>query len=348
MNNAHDEFVGGQDYTDSITVKTADGTSQVLTVTIKGTEDNVAPIITSNATVGTIREHLINTTNNGFTAKLVGNVTATDGDGDALTYSIVSDSSGGAFAINSTTGAVNVRDVSLLDFEGGGLNVDGTGSYYTLQVQVSDGSLTSAQTAKVYLTNVTNAVAANVTNQANYLDGGGGADLFALDSGGDAFFGDGGNDVLSGDQGNDLLFGGAGNDTLNGNASNDTLYGGAGADNLTGGNGDDTFVFGAALGASNVDTVTDFTVGNDVILLVSDAYGPFAALADSGTLATNQFDFAGAGVDANTRVIYDSATGALSYDVDGLGGTAAVQFATLTTGLALTNSSFVLGPPPGP
>ena len=27
MNSAHDEFVGGQDYTDSITVATADGTS---------------------------------------------------------------------------------------------------------------------------------------------------------------------------------------------------------------------------------------------------------------------------------------------------------------------------------
>ena len=39
MNNAHDEFVGGQDYTDSITVKTADGTSQVITVTMHGTND---------------------------------------------------------------------------------------------------------------------------------------------------------------------------------------------------------------------------------------------------------------------------------------------------------------------
>ena len=34
MNDAHDEFVDGQDYTDSVTVTTADGTSQVLTVTI--------------------------------------------------------------------------------------------------------------------------------------------------------------------------------------------------------------------------------------------------------------------------------------------------------------------------
>jgi hypothetical protein len=44
MNNAHDEFVGGQDYTDSVTVATADGTSQVLTVTMHGTND--APVNT--------------------------------------------------------------------------------------------------------------------------------------------------------------------------------------------------------------------------------------------------------------------------------------------------------------
>src|SRR4029077_8444628 len=48
MNNAHDEFVGGQDYTDSITVKTADGTSQVLTVTMHGTND--AAVITGSST----------------------------------------------------------------------------------------------------------------------------------------------------------------------------------------------------------------------------------------------------------------------------------------------------------
>ena len=39
MDNAHDEFVGGQDYTDSLTVATADGTTQVLTVTMHGTND---------------------------------------------------------------------------------------------------------------------------------------------------------------------------------------------------------------------------------------------------------------------------------------------------------------------
>ena len=39
MDGAHDEFVGGTDYTDSITVATADGTSQVITVTMHGTND---------------------------------------------------------------------------------------------------------------------------------------------------------------------------------------------------------------------------------------------------------------------------------------------------------------------
>ncbi|MDG4879690.1 VCBS domain-containing protein, partial [Mesorhizobium sp. WSM4935] len=48
MNSAHNEFVGGQDYTDSITVTTADGTSKVLTVTMHGTND--AAVITGSST----------------------------------------------------------------------------------------------------------------------------------------------------------------------------------------------------------------------------------------------------------------------------------------------------------
>ena len=39
MDNAHNEFVGGQTYTDSVTVQAADGTTQVITVTITGTND---------------------------------------------------------------------------------------------------------------------------------------------------------------------------------------------------------------------------------------------------------------------------------------------------------------------
>ncbi|WP_346308847.1 tandem-95 repeat protein, partial [Limnohabitans sp.] len=53
MNSAHDEFVGGQTYTDSFTAVAADGTTQVVTVTIAGTND--AAVI-GGATSGTLTE----------------------------------------------------------------------------------------------------------------------------------------------------------------------------------------------------------------------------------------------------------------------------------------------------
>jgi VCBS repeat-containing protein len=47
MNTAHDEFVAGQTYTDSLTVTTADGTPKTITVSINGTND--AAVITGTA-----------------------------------------------------------------------------------------------------------------------------------------------------------------------------------------------------------------------------------------------------------------------------------------------------------
>ena len=53
MDSAHDEFVGGVTYTDSITVKTIDGASKVVTVSMLGTDDKSS---ISGTTTGTVIE----------------------------------------------------------------------------------------------------------------------------------------------------------------------------------------------------------------------------------------------------------------------------------------------------
>ena len=121
-----------------------------------------------------------------------------------------------------------------------------------------------------------------------------------------------------------------------GNAGGNVLDGKGGLDALVGLGGADAFTFTTALGAGNVDQVVDMTVGLDKIYLDNAI---FAVLAD-GALAAGAFRTDTAAADADDRIIYNSATGALFYDADGNGAGAAVQFATLSTGLALAAGDF--------
>ena len=138
-------------------------------------------------------------------------------------------------------------------------------------------------------------------------------------------------DSLAGDDLNNIIDGGAGGDTLRGYAGNDVLTGGAGAD---------SFVFSSSLNAAtNVDTITDFTVADDTVRLEARVFTEAGA---PGTLAASAFHIGTAATTADHRIIYDSTIGALSYDADGSGAGAAVQFASLFAGLALTNADFVV------
>ncbi|HSF48424.1 MAG TPA: VCBS domain-containing protein, partial [Burkholderiales bacterium] len=323
--------------------------AQSLTVTITGTND--VPVFTTGTTPRTLREHLINSTHNGFESKSVGVIAATDPDDDSLAYSITSDSSGGAFKINELTGEVLVRDISLLDFEGSGLASDVAGSYYTLRIRASDGIGYAERDVKVYLTNVTNTA---TDGSANFVDGDLNGNTFQLMNGNDVAFGDGGTDTLTGNNQNDWLFGGAGVDALNGSNGNDVLYGGLGTDTMTGGNDADTFVFGHGWN-SGIDSITDFNSGQgDKLLLVNDYAGLFDALT-AGPVPASQFS-SGAGLTTATsedvRIIYNTSTGAVYYDADGNGSAfSAVQFAVLekvgSTNPTLTASDILVGPPPG-
>jgi Ca2+-binding RTX toxin-like protein len=191
---------------------------------------------------------------------------------------------------------------------------------------------------------------------ADRLYGYGGNDVFIADSTGDLVYesaGAGTDEVLASvnftlavNVENLTLTGaagisGSGNDAANvitGNGGNNFLYGKLGNDTLTGAGGNDQFVFNSALGAANVDTITDFSSVNDTIRIDDAVFTGMTV----GYLAASAFVVGPAALDANDRIIYDDATGAVYFDVDGSGGAAAVQFAILAAGLTLSNADFYI------
>lgn len=147
----------------------------------------------------------------------------------------------------------------------------------------------------------------------------------------------GGNDTLSGLGGNDTLIGGIGNDILNGGIGNDRLFGGIGNDRMTGGLGNDTFYFDARLVSGNRDIITDFNVGNDRIALENAI---FTRVGSLGGLKADAFALGARATEADDRIIYNKATGALFYDADGVGGRAQIQFATLLNKPVVDHTDF--------
>lgn len=187
------------------------------------------------------------------------------------------------------------------------------------------------------------AVDSEILDSIENLEGGTGNDALYGDAGVNVLNGNAGNDQLYGLAGEDVLAGGTGNDFLQGGPGNDILSGGPDKDTLAGGIGEDSFRFDALPdAATNIDVISDFAHGADRILLDNDIFAAFTAI---GALPAGTF-VSGVGQtaanDANDFLIYDSSTGALYYDPDGNGTSAATQFATLTGHPALTASDFVV------
>jgi Ca2+-binding RTX toxin-like protein len=200
---------------------------------------------------------------------------------------------------------------------------------------------------------------------ANLIDGQGGADrlygydgndTYVVDSSGDLIFevsAAGGTDTIQSSVNHTLAtnvenltltgaatINGTGNTLANvivGNTGVNFLDGKLGGDTLTGGLGNDQFLFTTTLGASNVDTITDFSVPNDTIRLDDTI---FTGLIAGSYITAAQFAIGASATDSSDRVIYNSATGALLFDADGNGAGVARHFATLATGLALTATDF--------
>lgn len=130
-----------------------------------------------------------------------------------------------------------------------------------------------------------------------------------------------------------------------GGGGTDQLIGNQVANQLTGGAGLDFFMFNAALGNGNIDSILDFSVADADRLVLSKAV--FSAFALSTSVGAGNLR-SGSGLttaaDGDDYLIYNSTTGHLYYDRDGSGSLyASTHFAVLETLPAqLLHGQFIL------
>jgi serralysin len=102
----------------------------------------------------------------------------------------------------------------------------------------------------------------------------------------------------------------------------------------------DFFVFNTALNAAtNRDIVTDFSHVDDTFRLENAI---FTKLGAAGALNPTFFHNGAAAADANDYIVYNQATGLLSYDANGNAAGGAIAFAVLTNHAALGANDFVV------
>ncbi|WP_173947410.1 cadherin domain-containing protein [Microvirga subterranea] len=231
---------------------------------------------------------------------VVGQLAATDADGDAVSYSLAADPDG-VFAIRDGELVVT----RALDFEAK------TQHAVTVTAKDAWGGETT-QSFTITVTDLLDTTPGTPTNPGTPGTPG------AV---------------------NLVLRGTSGANTLTGQAGNDTLYGGAGKDVLTGGAGGDVFVFDTRPNnRTNVDSITDFNAADDTIWLKKS--GVFTKIAKKGALEAKAFYAGSKAHDASDRIVYNKKTGVLYYDEDGSGAKAAIAIAKLTNKPTLTKADF--------
>ncbi|MGE5475869.1 MAG: M10 family metallopeptidase [Bacteroidales bacterium] len=163
---------------------------------------------------------------------------------------------------------------------------------------------------------------------------------------------------MTGNDAANVLSGLAGNDTINGKGGNDVLVGGAGSDVLTGGSGADQFKYvstgdglwigsNVTKGTVKADTITDFTVGVDKIVLDHTAFLLTGGQAQDGVnfveigTAFNGANATSTAFAAGKASLIQDSTGTLYYDANGKGAGYTV-LATLQPGVHLHGSDIII------
>ncbi|EEW24336.1 calcium-binding protein [Rhodobacter ferrooxidans] len=297
---------------------------------------------------------------------------AINGSGNALdniitgnaASNILSGTGGADTLVGGLGDDIYVTDGSDILVEAVGAGLDRVASSVTYILAANLEYLTLTGTAAI---NATGNALSNILNGnagANTLNGAGGNDTMAGGQGDDIYVVDGGDSIVeAAGAGLDRVassntytlaanleyltltgtaaINGSGNaldNIVNGNAGANILGGDIGNDTLSGGAGADIFIFNTAPGVGNIDRITDFAVIDDMMAVGGPGFAGLAA----GGLAASAFaaNLTGLATDALQRILYETDTGRLMFDADGNGAAVAVQFATLGTGLALTEADF--------
>jgi Ca2+-binding RTX toxin-like protein len=141
------------------------------------------------------------------------------------------------------------------------------------------------------------------------------------------------------------------NNKITGNTAANTLDGAAGNDTLTGEAGVDRFLYDTnavfATSAVGIDTITDFAVGTDKIVLDKTTFTALQSVAGNAFSVVSDFAIVSADSLAGASsglIVYSSATDNLFYNPDGTtaGLASGGQFATLSGIDSLSASDFVI------
>jgi len=161
--------------------------------------------------------------------------------------------------------------------------------------------------------------------------------IIDLGEGYDFYDGSDGTHSDLGVEGPGRIYGREGCDTIFGSKGSDFISGGVDRDVLSGGGGLDKFVFDAALGGRNIDSISDFR-SDDRILLDHKIFN-----IPVGTLSLDQLCIGRWAQDAGDRIIYNPETGVLSFDADGSKPLfRAVPFAELAVHFTPTADQFIV------